>query len=415
MSIELIIEYNDHRKSYPIRPGTVGSSVVDLTGFHDDFSLFTLDRGFKTTASSVSSICYIDGEQGELLYRGYPIEELAENVNYLTVCYLLLYGELPTKDGLHSFVAQIKKHQDIPAFIHDILASIPPETHPMCTLTTLVSALSTDLKSESLGNNLSLRYKAAIEMIAKMPILVAMVYRHSQKLPPIAPSTSLPYIENFLYMYHGKIPSPDQVQAMDVILTLHADHEQNASTSTVRAVASTGATPLAALVSGITALSGPAHGGANEACIRMLQEIETPERIDTYLEYAKDKSNPFRLMGFGHRVYKNYDPRAKIMKKLCDQILLQSSESPLFTLAQALEKKALNDSYCVAKKLYPNVDFYSGITQKALGIPTECFTTIFALARTSGWMAHWLEQVADVTNPIVRPRQLYIGSKKRSL
>ncbi|MEC8063460.1 MAG: citrate synthase [Pseudomonadota bacterium] len=415
MTIEVEILYNGNSHTYPVRPGNLGSAVVDLSGFHSDFNLFTLDRGFKTTASTVSSICYINGEEGELLYRGYPIEELAEKSDFLTVCYLLFYGELPTADGFRSFLSNIKNDQDIPSYLHDVLACIPPETHPMCILSTLISTLSGALSPHLDSKNLSERYHACIQIIAKMPVIVAMIYRHRQKLPPITPSRSLPYVQNLLYMMTGEIPTEVQVKAMDVILTLHADHEQNASTTTVRGVASTGASPFSALVSGISALSGPAHGGANEACIRMLQDIEKVENIDTYLGYAKDRSNPFRLMGFGHRVYKNYDPRAKIMKKLCYQLLEKTQESPLFHIARALEKKALSDPYCIAKNLYPNVDFYSGITQKALGVPVECFTMFFALARSSGWMAHWLEQVADVTNPIFRPRQLYIGSKKRHI
>lgn len=415
MSDEVVITFQGKSSIHPVVPASLGRSVVDISDFMQQHPLFMLDKGFKTTASYRSDICFIDGEQGELLYRGYPIEEIAEKTNFLTVCYLLFYGELPTKDGLYSFVQKMRSLREVPDFIQDILASLPHTAHPMSILSTLTNALGSTLDPHIDHLSVTSRQDACAHMMAKMPILVAMTIRHCNKLPPIAPSSSLPYVQNFLYMMTGEMPSDAAVAAMEVILILHAEHEQNASTSTVRAVGSTGAGPVASLAAGICALSGPAHGGANEACIHMLEEIQSVDNIEEYIAKSKDKSDPFRLMGFGHRVYKNYDPRAKIMQKLCHAVLKDTESDPLFQLATALEQKALEDPYFITKKLYPNVDYYSGITQKALGIPSNCFTTIFALARCAGWMAHWSEMHEDSSNPIFRPRQLYQGPKRRTV
>ena len=414
MSDEVVITYQGKSSTHPVQTASLGRSVVDVTDFMDQHPLFFLDKGFKTTASYRSGICFINGEQGELLYRGYPIEELAEKSNFLTVCYLLFYGELPTKDGLYSFVQKMRSLREVPEFIQDILALFPHDAHPMSILATLTNALGSTLDPSINHQSIASRHDACSHIVAKMPTLVAMTIRHCNKLPPIPPSSSLPYVQNFLYMMSGEVPSDSAVAAMEVLLILHAEHEQNASTSTVRAVGSTGAGPVASLAAGMSALSGPAHGGANEACISMLEEIGSVDNIERFIAKSKDKGDPFRLMGFGHRVYKNYDPRAKIMQKLCHAVLDDTTLDPLFDLAKALEKKALEDPYFITKKLYPNVDYYSGITQKALGIPTKCFTTIFALARCAGWMAHWCEMLEDGVSPIFRPRQLYDGHKGRT-
>jgi citrate synthase len=403
----------------PVLEGSIGPDVVDVRSLVSH-GVFTYDPGFMSTASTESSITYIDGDEGVLLHRGYPIDQLADHSDYLETCYLLLNGELPNPTEKKAFVAEITRHTMVDAQIAHLLNGFQRNAHPMAVLISLTGALAA-LYHEGLDvDDPAQRRLAAIRLIAKMPTLAAMIYKHSIGQPIMGPVNALSYSENFLHMMFG-VPaegpsvSPVLAKAMDVIFLLHADHEQNASTSTVRLAGSTGANPYACIASGIAALWGPAHGGANEAVLKMLNEIGDESRIEEFIARAKDKDDPFRLMGFGHRVYKNFDPRSKVMRKICDEVLadLGVENDPLFRIARRLEKIALEDQYFIDRKLYPNVDFYSGIILKAIGIPMGMFTVIFALGRTPGWISHWNEMLSG-SYKIGRPRQLYKGAPRRN-
>lgn len=405
---------------FPILSPTLGKDVIDINqlGAH---GFYTLDQGFVSTASCESKITYIDGEKGTLLYRGYPIEQLAEKKDFLDVCYLLLNSELPNATDKRAFNDSINNHTMVHQQMYNFLNGFRRDAHPMAIMVGIVGALSAFYHDSIDLNNEQDRYTSAIRLIAKMPTLAAMSYKYSIGQPYMYPRNNMSYTSNFLHMMFG-VPSEDTeqnpviVKALDTIFTLHADHEQNASTSTVRLAGSTGANPFACISAGIGALWGPAHGGANEACLNMLKEIGDVSRIKEFIKRAKDKNDPFRLMGFGHRVYKSYDPRAKVMRKTCHNVLqeLSAQNEPLFKLAMELERIALEDEYFIEKKLYPNVDFYSGITLSAIGIPANMFTVIFTLARTVGWMSHWLEMTADKSR-LCRPRQLYVGKTERDV
>ncbi len=403
----------------PIYTPTLGNDVIDITQLGSS-GVFTFDQGFLSTASCESKITYIDGDKGVLLYRGYPIEQLAEKKDFLDVSYLLLNGELPNTEEKKVFVDLINNHTMVHQQMYQFLNGFRRDAHPMAIMVGIVGALSAFYHDTMDLNNAQDRFISAIRLVAKMPTLAAMSYKYSTGLPYMYPQNKMTYAENFLHMMFGvpsedTTPNPVIVKAMDTIFTLHADHEQNASTSTVRLAGSTGANPFACISAGIGALWGPAHGGANEACLNMLKEIGDVSRIEHFIKRAKDKNDPFRLMGFGHRVYKSYDPRAKVMRKTCYDVLeaVGAKDEPLFKLAMELERIALEDDYFIEKKLYPNVDFYSGIILKALGIPTSMFTVIFAVARTVGWIAHWNEMISDPTMSISRPRQLYTGYAAR--
>ena len=402
----------------PVLKGSIGPDVIDVRSLVSH-GVFTYDPGFMSTASTESSITFIDGDAGVLLHRGYPIDQLADHSDYLETCYLLLKGELPNTTEKKSFVAEITRHTMVDAQIAHLLSGFQRNAHPMAVLISLTGALAA-LYHEGLDvDDPAQRRLAAIRLIAKMPTLTAMIYKHSIGQPIMGPVNALSYSENFLHMMFG-VPaegpsvSPVLAKAMDVIFLLHADHEQNASTSTVRLAGSTGANPYACIASGIAALWGPAHGGANEAVLKMLNEIGDESRIEEFIARAKDKDDPFRLMGFGHSVYKNFDPRSKVMRKICDEVLadLGVENDPLFRIARRLEKIALEDQYFIDRKLYPNVDFYSGIILKAIGIPMSMFTVIFALGRTPGWISHWNEMLSGAYK-IGRPRQLYKGAPRR--
>lgn len=404
---------------FPILKGTLGPDVVDVTGLAKH-NLFTYDPGFVSTASCESKITFIDGDKGILLYRGYPIEQLAEQSDYLEVCYLLLRGELPTPAEKDAFVYKIQHHTLVHEQLIGFLDGFPRSGHPMAIMCGVVGGLSAFYHDSLEIANPNHRELAATRLIAKMPTIAAMVYKYSLGQPLVYPTNSLGYAANFLRMMFAipaeeYQPNPVLAKAMDLILILHADHEQNASTSTVRIAGSSGANPFACIAAGIAALWGPAHGGANEAVINMLTEIGDVSNIPKYIAKAKDKNDPFRLMGFGHRVYKNFDPRAKVMRKTCYDVLeaLKIHDDPLFNLALKLEEIALKDPYFIEKKLYPNVDFYSGIILKAMNIPTNMFTVIFAIARTVGWISHWNEMIGNKDLKISRPRQLYLGHKQR--
>lgn len=403
----------------PVLEGSIGPDVVDVRSLVSH-GVFTYDPGFMSTASTESSITYIDGDEGVLLHRGYPIDQLADHSDYLETCYLLLNGELPNPTEKKAFVAEITRHTMVDAQIAHLLNGFQRNAHPMAVLISLTGALAA-LYHEGLDvDDPAQRRLAAIRLIAKMPTLAAMIHKHSIGQPIMGPVNALTYSENFLHMMFG-VPaegpsvSPVLAKAMDVIFLLHADHEQNASTSTVRLAGSTGANPYACIASGIAALWGPAHGGANEAVLKMLNEIGDESRIEEFIARAKDKDDPFRLMGFGHRVYKNFDPRSQVMRKICDEVLadLGVENDPLFRIARRLEKIALEDQYFIDRKLYPNVDFYSGIILKAIGIPMGMFTVIFALGRTPGWISHWNEMLSG-SYKIGRPRQLYKGAPRRN-
>ncbi len=397
-----------------IRAGTVGPDVIDVGALTSN-GFFTYDPGFVSTAACESSITYIDGGKGVLLHRGYPIDVLAENSNYLESCYLLLHGELPTKEQYEAFESNITHHTMVHESIHQFFEGFHHNAHPMAKMCGAVGSLSAFYHDDLDITNEDDRINAANRLVAKMPTLAAMCYKHHVGQPFLYPDNSLGYAENFLRMMFGtpceeyKV-NPVLAKAMDRIFLLHADHEQNASTSTVRLAGSSGANPYACIAAGIATLWGPAHGGANEAVLEMLQEIGDESNIDAYIAKAKDKNDPFRLMGFGHRVYKNFDPRAKVMKQTCSEVFaeLGVENDPLLRIAKRLEQIALEDPYFIEKKLYPNVDFYSGIIMKAIGIPTEMFTVIFAVGRTVGWIAHWNEMVSQ-NSRIGRPRQLYTG------
>lgn len=402
-----------------IYPATLGESVIDVKPLQK-LDHLTFDPGFFVTAACESKITYIDGDKGVLLYRGYPIEQLSEQCDYMDVSYLLLYGELPDTSQKNNFLQKIQAVRALDVSLAKMIAAFPQDAHPMGVLLSIIGALSTCYPTLSISKKED-REKATIELIAKIPTIAAYTYRHAIQKPFIPPKKNLGFAENFLYMLFGddekKASNPILIQAMDHIFTLQADHEQNASTSTVRMAGSTGTNAFAAIAAGIAALWGPAHGGANEACLNMLKEIGSPDRIPEYLEKAKDKNNSFRLMGFGHRVYKNYDPRATLMQKTCHAVLeaTNTKQETLFQLALQLEKIALQDPYFIDRKLYPNVDFYSGVTLNAIGIPSNLFTVIFALSRTVGWLSHWLEMMDDPHHALYRPRQWYTGPTKRDV
>jgi citrate synthase len=416
------LSFNGKTTELPVYSGTIGPDVIDITKLYAQTGAFTYDPGFMSTAACKSSITYIDGDKGELLYRGYPIEQLAEQCNFMEVCYLLKNGELPNQAQYDDWNMRVRKH----TMVHDQLTrfynGFRRDAHPMAVLVGVVGGLSAFYHDSLDINNPEHRLVAAIRLIAKMPTIVAMAYRYNNGLPFMYPKNEYDYATNFLYQMFGTPceefkPNPVLSKALDRILILHADHEQNASTSTVRLSGSSGANPFACIAAGIACLWGPAHGGANEACLQMLEEIGDVSRVPEFIKRAKDKNDPFRLMGFGHRVYKNFDPRAKLMRETCHEVLneLGLHDDPLFKLAQELERIALEDEYFIEKKLYPNVDFYSGIVQRALGIPTKLFTGIFAMARTIGWIAQWHEMIGDPEQKIGRPRQLFTGAVPRSV
>ncbi|MCP5319619.1 MAG: citrate (Si)-synthase [Pseudomonadales bacterium] len=402
----------------PVHTGTIGPDVVDVQALSTK-GYFTYDPGFVSTAACESKITYIDGDRGILLHRGYPIEQLAERSDYLEVCYLLMYGELPTAAQKKNFVDVVMRHTMVHEQLQFFFRGFRRDAHPMAIMCGVVGALSAFYHDALNITDEEHREIAAYRLIAKMPTLAAMCFKYSIGMPFMHPDNSLDYASNFLHMMFGnpcettKI-NPVLARAMDRIFLLHADHEQNASTSAVRLTGSTGANPFACIAAGIAALWGPAHGGANEAVLNQLEEIGDESRIPEFIKRAKDKNDPFRLMGFGHRVYKNFDPRAKVMKQTCDEVLseLGLERDPLFRIAQKLEKIAVEDDYFVEKKLYPNVDFYSGIILRALGIPTNMFTVMFATGRTVGWIAHWHEMIS-ASYKIGRPRQLYTGHTQR--
>ena len=407
---------------FPIYKGTVGPDVIDIRKLYAGSGKFTYDPGFMSTASCNSSITYIDGDKGELLYRGYPIEQLAVNADFMESCYLLLNGELPNAAQKAKFVDTVTKHTMVHEQMQFFFRGFRRDAHPMSVLVGTVGALASFYHDSLDINDPHHREVSAIRLIAKMPTLVAMTYKYSVGQPFVYPRNDLSYSANFMHMMFAN-PCEEYkvndvlVRALDRILILHADHEQNASTSTVRLAGSSGANPFACIAAGIACLWGPAHGGANEAALNMLKEIGTVENIPAFIEQVKDKNSGVKLMGFGHRVYKNFDPRAKLMRETCYEVLqeLGLQDDPLFKLAMELEKIALNDDYFVSRKLYPNVDFYSGIVQSALGIPVSLFTGIFAMARTIGWIAQWNEMIADPEQKIGRPRQLFVGSTTREV
>ncbi|MAW01301.1 MAG: citrate (Si)-synthase [Candidatus Pelagibacter sp.] len=410
----------DKEFELPLLDGSIGPSVIDVTKLYSDSSFFTYDPGFTSTASCKSSITYIDGDKGECYYRGYPMDIMAEKSNFLEVVYLLWQGQLPNKKQWDEFSNVIKNHTMVHEQMQTFFNGFRRASHPMAITVACVAALSAFYPDSTNVNDLDQRVISARRMIAKVPTLAAMAYKYSIGQPFIYPDNELNYTENFLKMCFAVPAEKYRVnkifaKALDKIFILHADHEQNASTSTVRLAASSGVNPFASISTGFTSLWGPLHGGANEAALNMLKEIGDVKNINKYIDKAKDKNDPFRLMGFGHRVYKNYDPRAKVMQKTCHEVLevLGRTDDKLLEVAKELEKIALNDKYFVEKKLYPNIDFYSGITLSAMGFPSSMFTVLFAIARTAGWLAHWKEMCLDPKNKIGRPRQLYIGEKPR--
>jgi citrate synthase len=409
----------DKNYSFPMYDGTIGPEVLDVSKLYAETGIFTYDPGFTSTASCESKITYIDGDEGVLLYRGYPIDDLAEHGDFLETCYLLLYGELPTATQKAAFVDSVIHHTMVHEQMSRFFQGFRRDAHPMAVMVGSVGALSAFYHDSTDITDPTQRMIASIRMIAKMPTLAAMAYKYTIGQPFIYPDNSLDYASNFLRMCFA-VPcepykaNPVIARAMDRIFTLHADHEQNASTSTVRLAGSTGANPFACIAAGIACLWGPAHGGANEAALKMLGEIGTVDRIPEFIKRSKDPNDSFRLMGFGHRVYKNYDPRAKLMQKTCYEVLNElGRKDPLLDVAMELEKIALHDDYFIEKKLYPNVDFYSGITLRAMGFPTTMFTVLFALARTVGWIAQWKEMIEDPHQKLGRPRQLYTGAPRR--
>jgi citrate synthase len=404
----------------PIHHPSAGPDVIDIRSLYKDAGVFTYDPGFTSTASCDSTITFIDGAKGELLHRGYPIDQLASKSHYLEVCYLLLYGELPSPAELEDFESRVTNHTMIHEQMMYLFRGFRRDAHPMAIMTGVVGAMSAFYHDSTDISDPWQREVASIRMIAKMPTIAAMAYKYTIGQPFEYPRNDLDYASNFLRMCFA-VPAEDYKvnpilsRAMDRIFTLHADHEQNASTSTVRLASSSGANPFACIAAGIACLWGPAHGGANQACLEMLREIGTVENIPTFIAKAKDKNDPFRLMGFGHRVYKNTDPRATVLKQSADEVLelLGVANNPLLQVAKELEKVALSDPYFVEKKLFPNVDFYSGIILEAMGFPTSMFTPIFALSRTIGWISQWKEMIADPQMKIGRPRQLYLGDAAR--
>ena len=404
----------------PIVDGVYGAPVIDTKTLYKELGMFTFDPGFVTTASCKSKITYLDGEKGILLHRGYPIDQLANQSSYLEVCYLLLYGELPTKTQFDEFRNNLNERNMVHEHLERFYTGYLYDAHPMSMLIGVTGALSSYYHEAMDINDPADRELTAIRVIAKMPILAAHCYKHSVGHPFIYSRDDLDYVENFLNMMFSVpmreyVPNPVAVKALNLLLILHADHEQNASTSTVRLSGSAEANPFACIAAGIVTLWGRAHGGANEAVLKMLAEIDTADNIPKFISKAKDKEDPFKLMGFGHRVYKNYDPRATIIRQVCHDLLneIDTVDQPLFEIAMKLEEIALEDEYFIQRKLYPNVDFYSGIILKALGIPTSMYTVMFALARSAGWVAQWLEMMEDPDFKIGRPRQLYMGQKTR--
>ncbi|MCA0920012.1 citrate synthase [Pseudooceanicola nanhaiensis] len=404
----------------PVLSPTEGPDVIDIRKLYGQANVFTYDPGFTSTASCDSSITYIDGEEGILLHRGYPIGDLAGKSHYLEVCYLLLYGALPSAAELEDFETRVTRHTMVHEQMHRFFTGFRRDAHPMAIMTGVVGAMSAFYHDSTDISDPWQREVASIRMIAKMPTIAAMAYKYTIGQPFVYPRNDLDYASNFLRMCFAVPAEEYQVdpilsRAMDRIFTLHADHEQNASTSTVRLASSSGANPFACIAAGIACLWGPAHGGANQACLEMLREIGTVDKIPEYIARAKDKNDPFRLMGFGHRVYKNFDPRAKVMKESADEVLelLGVENNPTLQVAKELERQALDDDYFVSKKLFPNVDFYSGIILEAMGFPTAMFTPIFALSRTVGWISQWKEMIEDPQMKIGRPRQLYTGASER--
>jgi citrate synthase len=414
------LKYGDKSVDLPVKEGTIGPAVVDIGKLYGQTGMFTFDPAFTSTASTESKITYIDGDEGVLLYRGYPIEQLAEHGDFLETCYLLLYGDLPTASQKSGFDYLVTRHTMVHEQMARFFQGFRRDAHPMSVMVACVGALaafyhdSTDITDERQ------RMVASMRMIAKVPTLAAMAFKYSIGQPFVYPKNELDYASNFLRMCFA-VPCEDYkvnpvlARALDRIFILHADHEQNASTSTVRLAGSSGANPFACIAAGIACLWGPAHGGANEAALKMLGEIGSVANIPKYIAKAKDKDDPFRLMGFGHRVYKNYDPRAKIMQRTAHDVLSEigAKDDPLLDVAMELERIALHDDYFIEKKLYPNIDFYSGITLKAMGFPTDMFTVLFAVARTVGWIAQWKEMIEDPHQKIGRPRQLYTGAPRR--
>ncbi len=409
------LDFGGKSDEYKVLSGTVGPDVIDIRKLYANTGAFTYDPGFTSTASCHSQLTYIDGDQGVLLHRGYPIDQLAEQSSFMEVAYLLLNGELPQKDVLDKFSTTISRHTMLHEQLSTFYRGFRRDAHPMAIMCGVVGALSAFYHDSTDITDPYQRMVASHRLIAKMPTIAAMAYKYSVGQPFVFPRNDLSYTANFLRMTFS-VPAEDYVvdpvvvDAMDKIFILHADHEQNASTSTVRLAGSSGANPFACIAAGIACLWGPAHGGANEAALNMLREIGTVDRIPEYIARAKDKNDPFRLMGFGHRVYKNYDPRAKVMQKTANEVLKHLGvKDPIFDVARELEQIALNDPYFVEKKLYPNVDFYSGVILSAIGFPTTMFTVLFALARTVGWVAQWNEMISDPEQKIGRPRQLYTG------
>ena len=420
MTFTLTDDSSGEQIQLPVMEGTVGPRVIDVRRLYAETGCFTYDPGYTSTGSCESRITYIDGEEGVLLYRGYPIQELATNCDYPEVCYLLLYGDLPTQKQQSKFEHDITYHTMLHEQLNTFYRGFRRDSHPMAIMCGVVGALSAFYHDSLDISDPRHRMVASYRMIAKIPTIAAQAYKYSIGQPFVYPRNDLKYSENFLYMMFAH-PAEDYqanpilARAMDRILILHADHEQNASTSTVRLAGSSGANPFACIAAGIASLWGPAHGGANEAVLNMLEEIGDVGNISKFIKMAKDKDDPFRLMGFGHRVYKNFDPRARVMQETCHEVLdeLGINDEPLLDLAMGLERIALEDEYFVEKKLYPNVDFYSGIIFKALGIPASMFTVLFAVARTVGWIAQWNEMIEDPSQRIGRPRQLYTGENKR--
>jgi citrate synthase len=414
------LDGSNRSATLPLIEGTIGPRVADIRKLHGELGIFTFDPGYGATASCESKITYIDGDAGILLYRGYPIEQLAEQSDFLEVSYLLMYGELPTPERLAKFERGVMRHTMVNEQIRRFFDGFRRDAHPMAVLCGVVGALAAFYHDNLDINDPQQREIAAYRLIAKIPTIAAWAYKYALGQPFMYPRNDLSYAENFLYMLNA-VPSepwkksPILSRAMDRILVLHADHEQNASTSTVRLAGSTGANPFACVAAGIAALWGPAHGGANEAVLKMLAEIGSPEDIPQFISEVKDKNAHTKLMGFGHRVYKNFDPRAKIMKETCHEVLaeLGIKDEPLLDMAMELERIALSDDYFISRKLYPNVDFYSGIILKAMGIPTSMFTVLFAVARTVGWVSQWKEMIEDPSQRIGRPRQLYTGAPQR--
>ena len=414
------ITLDNHSLDFPVYDAVHGPSVIDISKLYAQMGVFTYDPGYTSTGSCESQITFIDGDKGELLYRGYPIDQLAEKSHYLEVCYLLLYGELPNAKEIEDFENRVTRHTMLHDQMQYFFRGFRRDAHPMAIVCGIVGAMSAFYHDSTDINDPWQREVASIRMIAKLPTIVAWAYNYSIGQPMVYPRNDLDYAANFIHMCFAVpceeyIVDPILARAMDRIMTLHADHEQNASTSTVRLAGSSHANPFACIAAGVASLWGPAHGGANQACLEMLKEIGTVDRVGEYVKKAQDPDDSFRLMGFGHRVYKNFDPRAMVMQQTAKEVLdlLGTGDNEILKIAQALEKVALEDEYFIKRKLYPNVDFYSGIILEAMGFPTSMFTPIFALSRTVGWIAQWKEMIEDPVQKIGRPRQLYTGAEQR--